>query len=91
MRWQHGGRDHHIPAVFHAAWQAPGGRFAVALANWTSEPQSVTVRDSRLGSQVVLAISAQAVETRALPAQAGCVQVVLPALCCALVEGARPA
>ena len=30
MRWQHDGKDHQIPAVFHAAWQAPDGRLGLA-------------------------------------------------------------
>ena len=39
MRWQHGGRDHQIPAVFHSAWRAPDGRMGVVLANWTTDTQ----------------------------------------------------
>jgi hypothetical protein len=91
MRWQHGGRDHRIPAVFHAAWSAPGGRFAVALANWTSEPQAVSLREARLGGQAALTVSAQSIESRSLAVQSGQVELVLPALSCALVEGALPA
>ncbi|MBI2503445.1 MAG: hypothetical protein HYW07_09490, partial [Candidatus Latescibacteria bacterium] len=32
LRWQHGGHDHQLPALFHAAWQAPDGRFGLVLA-----------------------------------------------------------
>jgi hypothetical protein len=51
MRWQYGGRDHQIPAVFHSAWRAPDGRPGIVLANWTTDAQQVRVRDPRLSAQ----------------------------------------
>ena len=41
VRWQHGGHDHQLPALFHAAWQAPDNRFGLVLANWTTQEQEV--------------------------------------------------
>ncbi len=82
MRWQHGGRDHRIPAVFHAAWQSPDGRRAVALANWTAEPQQVTLVDERLGARVDVHTAAQAVEWRSVEVDQGVLRLVLPPLSC---------
>lgn len=50
--WESQGRLNRIPAVFHAAWQAPDGRFGVALANWTSASQRISFADPRLGDRV---------------------------------------
>jgi hypothetical protein len=88
MRWQQGGRDHRIPAVFHAAWQSPDGRRAVALANWTSEAQSVAVVDERLGARVEMRTSAQTLELRVVQADRGVLTLSLPPLSCALVTSA---
>jgi hypothetical protein len=51
IEWKHDGKAHAIPAVFHAAWEALDGRFAVVLANWTDKPSRVRLRDARLGSE----------------------------------------
>src|SRR5260370_5161240 len=37
------GRVSTMPAVVHAHWQAPDGRTAVALANWSAEAQTIAV------------------------------------------------
>ena len=86
MRWQHGGIDHQIPAVFDTAWQAPDGSFGLVLANWTTEAQEVTVVDSRLGNQVKQVISAQSVESSLRGVDDGRLAVTLPPLSCALLE-----
>src|SRR6185436_3831780 len=57
MNWQFERRDHHVPAVFHAAWQAPDGRLGLALANWTAEAQTLTVNDPRLGESAMLHVA----------------------------------
>ena len=86
IRWQRGGTDHQIPAVFHEAWQEPDGRLGLVLANWTEEAQEITIVDSRLGDEVRVCISAQeASDVRQSVAEDG-LQVFLPPLSCALVE-----
>ena len=86
MRWQRAGTDHQIPAVFHAAWQAPDGRLGLVLSNWTEEAQEIAIVDSRLGDEVRICISAsEASDTRQAMTENG-LQVVLPPLSCALVE-----
>jgi hypothetical protein len=49
--WEHHGRHHELPAVAHAAWQAPDGRYGVVLANWTAQERTVTVADPRLAGR----------------------------------------
>jgi hypothetical protein len=55
-----GGRHRAVPAVAHSAWTAPDGRHGVVLANWTTEPRTVVIRDPRLGTRVDVHTSAQA-------------------------------
>ena len=86
MRWQSGGADHRIAAVFNSAWQAPSGRFGAVFANWTNEPQSFEVADRRLGSAPLLTISAQETQSRTVTPQAGKLNLTLPPLSCALIE-----
>jgi hypothetical protein len=88
QRWQWSSRDHAIPAVFHEAWQSPDGRHAVALANWTTRPQSVTICDSRLGARATAHIAAEQDTSQALIAADGVFAVTLPPLSCVLVETA---
>lgn len=64
---------------------SPGGRFAVVLANWTGESQTVHVRDQRLGARCVQTVSAKQMLTTKLSAENGVV-VVSPPLSCALPE-----
>ena len=85
-RWQHEGRDHQIPAVFDAAWQAPDGRFGLVLANWTTEPQEVTVSDTRFGSLVTQHVSARSLESQSCEPGSSELAVTLPALSCVLLE-----
>jgi len=87
IRWQWGGRDHQIPAVFHSAWKSPQGRLGIVLANWTTEPQTVSVVDSRLNHQAVVSISSKELKSRVSLADHTDLKVSLPPLSCALVEG----
>jgi hypothetical protein len=89
VQWQHGGHDNHIPAVFHAAWTDPQGRFGVVLANWTGEPQEVEVIDARLGATAVLQRSGERVEPPVKVSGKGPVRVALPALGCAVLAAAE--
>jgi hypothetical protein len=88
VHWESDGQVRKIPAVLHSAWQSPEGRFGIVLANWTSEDQTVSLADSRLGKQITETISTQDVKTRARPANLGKVAVSLPPLSCALIEAA---
>ena len=47
VNWSFNGKTNDYAAVFHSAWQAPDGRHAVVLANWTAAERQVTVRDGR--------------------------------------------
>jgi hypothetical protein len=86
MQWQEGGRDHHIPAVFHSAWRAPDGRLGWALANWTNETQTLTVTDARLGDSVQVHVAAPQVTSNFHPVMAGQLAITLPPLSCLVVE-----
>jgi len=86
IRWQAGGRDHQIPAVFHSAWRAPDGRLGLALANWTSAAQTLTVTDSRLSAQVQIHLAAQQVVSSMHTNPTGQLTVNLPPLSCLLIE-----
>ncbi|MFA6112310.1 MAG: hypothetical protein WDA75_26420, partial [Candidatus Latescibacterota bacterium] len=88
IQWQHGGHDNRIPAVFHAAWTDPTGRFGVVLANWTTEPQEIEIADARLGSTVTLHRSGERTEPPVNLPGTGPVRVVLPALGCAVLAAA---
>ncbi len=89
VRWQEGGKDHQIPAVFHAAWQAPDGRIGLALANWTSEKQEVSIADPRLRGAVGEHISTGAIASRERTAAGDPLVVALPPLSCALLEAQK--
>ena len=89
IRWQEGGNDHQIPAVFHAAWQAPDGRIGVVLANWTTEAQELCIIDERLGDKVLETISSSdGLESKMLVSENGSFHVTLPGLSCILLERA---
>lgn len=81
--WEYEGRAHAVPAVAHCAWQAPDGRHAVALANWTTAPQTVMVQDARLGQSPVLHVCARTDAEQTVQDQT----VTLPPLSCALLIG----
>ena len=85
QRWQHGGTDHQIPAVFDGAWRAPDGRFGVVLANWTTSLQKVALVEPRLGARVVQHVSHGQVTSTERYVD-GSLAVVLPPLSCVLLE-----
>lgn len=91
MEWQSEGRQHRVPSVFHAAWQAPDGRFGIVLANWTREKQAVVIQDARLpetkaGGAVVLHTSDHALGLAPLHGEEGHRTATLAPLSCALIE-----
>jgi len=69
--------------VAHAAWEAPDGRKALILANWTTEPRTVTIHDARLGDAVQ--VSASDAETVTQSSSEGSLSVTVPKLGCVLV------
>jgi len=81
--WEHGGKRYEVPAVAHAAWEAPDGRKALILANWTTEPRTVTIHDARLGDAVQ--VSASDAETVTQSSSEGSLSVTVPKLGCVLV------
>ncbi len=88
VHWESDGEVHNIPAVFHSAWQSPEGKFAIVLANWTKQVQTVGISDARLGAHVTESISAQEVKTRKSPLRRGKISVELPPLSSVLIERA---
>ena len=88
VEWTYNGRANRVPAVFHSAWQAPDGRMGVVLANWTAEPQTVTLHDARLQTEntvLTLNVSSQMLESNVLDVSDAGVPITLPALSCACV------
>jgi len=84
--WEQGNRVHRLPAVFHAAWQAPDGRFGLVLANWTTEAQALTVVGERLGGTPVEYRSTGQITAMRRDAGAGGIDVTVPPLGCVLLE-----
>lgn len=89
VTWDHGGRKHAIDAVFHGCWTAPDGRFAVALANWTTDIQGCTVIESRLGSRATIRKVGRTIGAAKRRIAGGRLTVEVPPLGCVLVEGLR--
>ena len=87
VRWQNKGLDHQIPAVFHSAWQSPEGHLGLVFANWTTEEQSISINDSRLGSSVLISISAEEEKTMVKSVENGKFDLFIPPLSCFLVVG----
>jgi len=85
VAWETDGRSHAVPALAHAAWQAPDGRTAMALANWTAEERRVAVSDARLGDGVTMHVCARESASLQCDTQRGRLEVTLPALSCAIV------
>ena len=81
IEWEFGGKPHAVPAVAHCAWQAPDGRHGLALANWTTESQTVTVKDPRLGASPMLYVCGSINEEMPIEGET----VILPPLSCALL------
>jgi hypothetical protein len=86
--WEAGGRERRVPAVAHAAWQAPDGRHCVVLANWTEDDVTVSVPDRRLGGSLVVHRVGRTETATPVTVVDGAARVTVPALGCALVCGA---
>ncbi len=85
MEWEREGRAYAVPAVFHATWQAPDGRVALVLANWTDQPMAVRVCDPRIGDEVIAHCPGSASGARRLALPGG---VDLPPLSATALVGA---
>ena len=86
MEWEYKGKRQAIAAVFHSAWQNPQGRFAVTLANWTEDRQTVHIQDQRLTRQVREIISGVEMTESLRESVGGELTVDLPPLSIALIE-----
>lgn len=86
-RWKYNDQPHAIPAVFHAFWQAPDGQLAVALANWTGQPQDVVIHETRLGRRAVITTVAVQQTTQTASFSRHNLPVTIPPLSMVLVEG----
>ena len=80
------GQVYDIPSVFHSAWHSPQGRVGIVAANWTNDPQAVTLADARLGTRITESISAKEVSSRRRDVEKGKIALSLPPLSCALLE-----
>ena len=85
VEWEHDGRQYAVPAVAHAAWQAPDGRFGVVLANWTTTNRSVILSDARLGKMTVIHTCGQQVEKSTAGVGTNGLPVTIPPLSCVLI------
>ena len=87
IEWRQDRTLNSVPAVFHAAWQSPDGTFAVVLANWTQQPQSVTVTDVRLqAARVRVQLAAPAISSIEAMPNGESITIEIPPLGCALIE-----
>ena len=84
IRWQFDERDREVPALFHAAWQSPNGTMGIVMANWTTDEQSVTVSDSRLGQKAIVHTASRTLTGETIDPTGGAA-VTLPPLSCVLV------
>ncbi len=88
IEWTLDAEANNVPAVETGTWQAPDGRIAVALANWTDQDQPVTVDlQGYEGRHIRLHLSAAGmVEEVAIDApQDGLTPLTLPPHACALL------
>ena len=86
VRWRWEGRDHEVPALFHAAWQAPDGGVGVIIANWTTEARTVSLTDSRLGSRATVHTAGTTLTSATTAVTDAGVAVEVPELACVLVS-----
>jgi hypothetical protein len=86
VNWTYQQRQHRIPAVFHSAWRSPKGGFALVLANWTKDTQTVTAADPRLGPRCRQTVSAKELASTLCAVKSGKTGISLPPLSCALIE-----
>ena len=92
VEWEGASRMNRIPAVFHAAWQAPDGRAGVVLANWTGAPRKVSVIDERLGRfrDIHTCGSKTSARRITLPRARARMDVTVPAFGCTLLAAETP-
>lgn len=83
VHWTHEEHANAIPAVFHAAWKSPRGRFAVALSNWTKQEQQLILDDERFRATNQVSVSARVRSTATWKRGSA---LILPALSCAVIE-----
>jgi hypothetical protein len=83
VAWTHGREANELPSVEHATWQAPDGRVAVALANWTDRPRSATLDLG--GRAATYHVSADGGPTRRPLAAGGPTALSIPPRACALL------
>ena len=86
VEWTFGAKANAIPAVFHSAWEAPDGRYAVALANWTTGSERVRIVDPRLGARAVVHACARADGRSELNLEPGGREIDVPPLSIVLLE-----
>jgi hypothetical protein len=86
LKWTVAGRQYVVPAVAHAAWQAPDGRYGVVLANWTTKDRTVAVAAPRLGRSPMLHVCGAKLESSAAEPRQDGWRVTVPPLGCALIE-----
>ncbi len=80
--WDHDGRHYAVPAIAHAAWQAPDGRHGLVMCNWTNDDQTVTVVDERLDGDAKVHACGREDACTDLGAKG---EVTVPALGCVLI------
>jgi len=87
LKWQDKGLYHQVPAVFHSAWQSPTGEIGLVFTNWTNKEQQISLYDKRIGSSVLLSISAKKDKKMTKSVENGHLNLSVPSLSCALVVG----
>ena len=87
--WDHDDRHYEVPAVAHGAWQDPGDRHGVVLANWTDCERPVTVLDNRLGDVVSVHTCGRDTTCARTSSNRDGLSLTIPALGCVLVTAER--
>ena len=85
VSWVHDDCPHEVPAIAHAAWQAPNGHFGLVLANWTTAAQPVDIVDSRLGDRVTVHVCGEKLHDETRAVADGKLSLSLPRLSCVLI------
>jgi hypothetical protein len=86
--WSWEGKPRAIPAVFHAAWEAQDGRYAVALANWSRRSHRIAIEEPRLGGEVIVHTAGHDISSLRRRCSRGRLAVKVPPLSMVLVEAA---
>jgi len=85
IKWESGGKQNDYASVFHSAWSFGDGRRAVALANWTRDPQTVIVFEKRFdpARPVEIFVSADGIAKEIISASESKIEITLPPHSCA--------